>query len=28
MNRNNLNFNLYYRKKIQEYFNNVNYEKN
>ncbi|HPB19545.1 MAG TPA: hypothetical protein PLC00_02080, partial [Bacteroidales bacterium] len=25
MNRNNLNFNLYYRKKIQEYFNNVNY---
>jgi len=28
MNRNNLNFNLYYRKKIQEYFNNVPYEKN
>ncbi len=28
MNRNKLNFNLYYRKKIQEYFNNVNYEKN
>ena len=28
MNRNNLNFNLYYRKKIQEYFNNVKYEKN
>jgi len=28
MNRNNLNFNLYYRKKIYEYFNNVTYEKN
>lgn len=28
MNRGNLNFNFYYRKKIQEYFNNVKYEKN
>lgn len=28
MNRDNLNFNIYYRKKIQDYFNNVSYEKN
>ncbi len=27
MNRDNLNFNIYYRKKIQDYFNNVSYEK-